>query len=142
MSSKSFSENDTARDKTPLPHCEPPKEEIIYERRSRWQPYFYPTIFRLITTRGVRNYKPEIKERDKLVLVEIEQAQKCPDCGKVSMFKNRLAYSYPDQEKQWEAVFDAKVMVSEKKKQAMKFKQFIEKKLEQLEIDDIYKGRE
>ncbi len=68
-----------------------------------------------------------------MILIEIEQAQECPKCRAISAFCNRVAYSYPDQEKQWEAVFDAKVLVKEKKRQAIRFKQFIEKKLEQLE---------
>ena len=120
-------------------------EKTAYERKSRWQPFYIPCFLRLIQKLDggsrTQNYPLEIQLRDKLILLEIEQAQRCPNCNKVSVFKNRIAYSYPDQEKMWEAVFDVKATVKEKKRQATKFKQFIENKLKQLEIDDIYETK-
>lgn len=114
------------------------KEKVIYERESRYFVFGKPRVIRLIEGEGKRNYIPQIKNRDKLILIEIEQAQRCPHCKRISVFKNRIAYGYKDQERMWAAVFDAKVLPREKRRQVEDFKQFMRQKLEQLKLDNLY----
>ena len=92
-------------------------EEIIYERTINFERHSHLTVLRLVKVPGVRNYRADIKGKDNLVLIEIEQWQECPTCKNKFSSHNRVAYSFPDQTKMWGAVFRIKQLRGERVRQ-------------------------
>jgi hypothetical protein len=112
-------------------------EEIIYKRTSNFVRNGIPTELFITAVQGRRNYRPDIQKRDKLLLLNIKHGQKCPYCGKTSVFTNKVAFSFDDQVAMWRAVFDVKVLASEKERQIKKLKKMI-KELSQTKVSDLF----
>ena len=112
--------------------------EKIYKRTSNFVHGGVKTEVFITAVEGRRNYRSDIKEHDKLLLLNIKHGQKCPHCGKTSVFTNNVAFSFDDQTAMWKAVFDVKVLASEKERQVKGLKKMI-KKLGQTKVSDIFR---
>jgi len=127
------------------------KNKTIYYERTKRQPHIYENlngckrrwvekILRLVKTLGgYRQYKQIAQEEDAFATIEIEHSQYCPNCQQWFWARNEFTFSFDDQIKMWEIIFDIKVLPSEKARQAEQFRKIIGR-LQQSEFWSTLKG--
>lgn len=97
--------------------------------------YWVKKTLQIRKVSGNRQYDNEIMSKgNPLALLEIIHFQFCPHCGQPFQATNSWAYSYGDQIKMWEAIFDIKIKPHEKVRQAEGFKKIITTKLQQAKL--------